>query len=140
MDFTFSASATRMERIVKRMMQKPRRIICELQNLNMFLLFLATAPDAQRFFWYGMAAERGEWLYFMLFFSEQVRKLNSSSCCASVVFMIGKFLKRHLDVEKREIFGKVASFDDIYIGPARQAVSFFDAQCLAHEQVHSHIL
>ena len=77
--------------------------------------------------WLGRAAVRGLPVYFLDSFSRQVKKFFSGSGNASVVFVIGRALKGKIDMEKKEIFGKPYFFD-AYIGPANQAVSFYDSQ------------
>lgn len=42
--------------------------------------------------------------------------------------MIGRYLRGHVDFEKKKIFGDNYEFDD-RIGPANQAIDFFTAQC-----------
>lgn len=51
---------------------------------------------------------------------------------APVVFAIGRALKGHVDMERREIFGTYSP-DDL-VGPANQAIDFFAAQCAAARQ------
>ena len=76
--------------------------------------------DPQRWYWWGLAASRGDNGNFMANFSKQVDP--------PVVFMIGRALKGNIDMEKREIFGINACFDS-RIGPAERAVEFFIDQC-----------
>ena len=57
----------------------------------------------------------------------EVRQFFSGSGNASVLFLIGRALKGNIDLEKRRIFGDFFSFDS-FIGPANQAVSFYDSQ------------
>ncbi len=83
---------------------------------------------------------RGAWnnspFLFLNSFAKSVEQFFSGSGDATVVFLIGRGLKGNIDFEKKTIFGQRVSlqyvgqdtrFDD-WIGPANQAVSFYDSQ------------
>ena len=71
---------------------------------------------------------RGRPIFFLDSFPNQVELFFSGSGSATIVFLIGRSLKGNIDVEKKQIFGTTYYFDDSYIGPANQAVSFYDSQ------------
>ncbi len=83
--------------------------------------------DPVRWLWWGRAASRGSPFYFLGTFSKQVERFFSGSGNATVVFLIGRALKRNIDMEKKQIFGSRFTFDSL-IGPANQAVSFYSSQ------------
>ncbi len=90
---------------------------------------LLDVSDPVRWLWFGRAALRGSPYSFLDSFSEQVEQLFSGSGNATVVFFIGRALKGNIDLERKEIFGAGNSRDfDSYLGPANQAVSFYDSQ------------
>ena len=60
-------------------------------------------------------------------FWQQVEQFFSGSGNATVVFLIGRALKGNINAEKEKIFGSDYNFDSL-IGPANQAVSFYDSQ------------
>ncbi len=77
--------------------------------------------------WLGRAALRGFPASFLTSCSKQVEAFFSASGNAIVVFLIGRALKGNIVMEKEEIFGYPYKFKS-YIGPANQAVSFYDSQ------------
>ncbi len=83
--------------------------------------------DPARWLWWGRAALRGSPGWFLDSFSKQVELFFSGSGNATVVFLIGRALKGNIDTEKKQIFGKKTLFDS-RLGPANQAVSFYDSQ------------
>ena len=83
--------------------------------------------DPARWIGLGRAASRGLPFPFLDSFSKQVDKFFSGSGNASVVFVIGRALKGNIVMEKKKIFGSYYNFDSL-IGPANQAVSFYDSQ------------
>ncbi len=83
--------------------------------------------DPERWMWWGRAALHGESRYFRLYFPGQVEQFFSGSGNATIVFLIGRTLKGNIDMEKRKIFAFEPSFDSS-IGPANQAVSFYEHQ------------
>ncbi len=89
--------------------------------------FLLDESDPARWLWLGRAAFRGSPDSFVYGFSKQVDLFFSGSGNATVVFLIGRALKANIDEEKERIFGYPYKFDS-WIGPANQAVSFYDLQ------------
>ncbi len=88
---------------------------------------LLDESDPVHWLWNSRIALRGFPLSFIGSFSEQVELFFSGSGNATVVFLIGRTLSENIDVEKKEIFGASYRFDSL-IGPANQAVSFYDFQ------------
>ena len=85
-------------------------------------------PDC--WFWWSRAALRGYPDSFLGSFSEQVEQFFSGSGHASIVFLIGHALKGNIDMEEEEIFGDDDFFDSL-VGPANQAISFYESQIKA---------
>ncbi len=83
--------------------------------------------DPACWIWLGRAALRGSPFAFLRYLSKQVEEFSSGSGNATVVFLIGRALKGSIDVEKKFILGTDYYFDSL-IGPANQAVSFYDSQ------------
>ena len=88
---------------------------------------LLDESDPVRWIWSGRAASGGRPRSFLYSFSKQVDQFFSGSGNATVVFLIGRALKGNINVEKKLIFGWSNNFDSL-IGPANQAVSFYDSQ------------
>ena len=88
---------------------------------------LLDESDPVHWLWNSRIALRGFPLLFIGSFSEQVELFFSGSGNATVVFLIGLALKGNIDMQKEKIFGKKIDFDS-HIGPANQAVSFYDSQ------------
>ncbi len=82
-------------------------------------------PDCWNF--WSRAALRGLPRAFLGSFSKQVDLFFSGSENATVVFLIGRALKGNINMEKKQIFGEKYDFD-FSVGPANQAVSFYDSQ------------
>ncbi len=80
-----------------------------------------------RWLWLSRAASQGSPFSFLDSFSKQVETFFSGCGDATVVFLIGQALKGNIDMEKKEIFGFNRRFDSL-IGPANQAVSFYECQ------------
>ncbi len=83
--------------------------------------------DPAHWIWWGRAALRFIPGSFLDAFSTQVELFFSGSGNATIVCLIGRALKGNIDMEKKRIFGWSFNFDS-YIGPANQAVSFYDSQ------------
>jgi TPR repeat protein len=103
-------------------MQHVEAMIDHGQFLNEF--------DPQCWYWWGLAAARGNAVSFVAMFPSLVTYFESDPSLAPVVFSIGHALRGHIDEEKREIFGQSYNFD-LRIGPANRAIDFFTAQCKA---------
>jgi TPR repeat protein len=91
---------------------------------------LLDASDPQRWYWLGHAAARGNNWNFVSLFSKQVELFNSGSGSAVVMFAIGRALQGHVSEESRTIFKERHKFVSL-IGPAKQAIAFYEAQIKA---------
>ncbi len=89
---------------------------------------LLDKSDPARWLWFSRAALSDLPGPFLDSFAKQVERFFSGSGNATVVFLIGRALKRNIDMEKTLLFG--FRYDDIdsIIGPANQAISFYDSQ------------
>jgi TPR repeat protein len=88
--------------------------------------------DAQRWRWRGRAAALGDSRSFIRSFAKQVDSFNSGFGSAAVVFAIGQALHGHVNEQDRTIFKNDDGYDfDSRIGPAKQAIAFYDAQIKA---------
>lgn len=83
--------------------------------------------DPRRWRWWGQAAALGNSWTFLSTFIAHVELLNSHSVSAAVVFAIGQSLHGHVNEEARRIFNSSALFKT-RIGPAKQAIAFYEAQ------------
>jgi hypothetical protein len=86
--------------------------------------------DPRRWLWTGRSAALGYWTDFLVIFSKQVEVLHSCWGNAAVMFAIGQALRGHVDEQARKIFASVYKFDFL-IGPAKQAIAFYEAQIKA---------
>jgi TPR repeat protein len=86
--------------------------------------------NSQRWRWCGCAAVLGNSWSFLCNFAKQVELFYSGSGSAVVMFAIGKALQGHLNEEARTIFNYDYSFDS-FIGPAKLAIAFYEAQIKA---------
>ncbi len=104
-------------------------IAAEMGNVDAAIDYgdLLDEYDPVRWLWFGRAALRGSFYSFLGSFSKQVEEFFSGSGNATIVFLIGRILKGNIDMERKEIFGNAYNFDSL-IGPANQAVSFYDSQ------------
>ncbi len=75
--------------------------------------------DPLRWLWLGRAAMCGEPFWFVRSFSKLLT--------ATSVFLVGRALDGNISLEKKKIFGTSHNFDSL-LGPANQAVSFYDSQ------------
>jgi hypothetical protein len=91
---------------------------------------LLSENDPERWRYWGMAAKKGYSHSFVNSFAEQVELFDSDPSLARVVFMIGRYLRGHVDLEKKEIFGNSYEFSSRIV-PANRAIDFFVAQCAA---------
>jgi TPR repeat protein len=91
---------------------------------------LLDESDPQRWRWLGRAAALGDRSSFLSCFAGQVEPFNSGSGSAVVMFAIGQALQGHVDEEARTIFSSDYNFDS-RIGPAKQAIAFYEAQIKA---------
>lgn len=89
---------------------------------------LLSGSDPQRWQWWGLAAKLGHSGDFLLSFSKQVRKFASGSGSVLAMFQIGRALKGNVNYAGKKVFDtKKFGFDSL-LGPAKQAIAFFDAQ------------
>ena len=69
-------------------------------------------------------------LVFLSNFEKQVEMFDSGSGSAVVMFAIGQALQGHVNEQERTIFRSKYDFDSL-IGPAKQAIAFYEAQIKA---------
>jgi hypothetical protein len=90
---------------------------------------LLKKSDPERYVWLAKSCSRGGSLLFFTDLLDQMRNFNAGNGHASVVFAMGRALRKQINVEKRTIFGK---FEGTYLrGPARDAVQFYKDICQA---------
>jgi hypothetical protein len=89
--------------------------------------WLCGASNPQRWVWLGRAADLGAWVDFLSNFAKQVELFNSGSGSAVVMFAIGQALQGHVNEEAGMIFNSNINFDSL-VGPAKQAIAFYEAQ------------
>jgi hypothetical protein len=87
---------------------------------------LLDESDPQRWRWWGRAGALGCSWDFLSSFAKQV----SGSGSAVVMFAIGQALQGHVNEQARTIFNNNINFDPL-IGPAKQAIAFYEAQIKA---------
>jgi signal transduction histidine kinase len=85
--------------------------------------------DPQRWRWWGQAATLGGTWNFLISFANQVKLFKSSSGSASVMFAIRQALQGHVNEQAKTIFND--SYVDSRIGPAKQAIAFYEVQIKA---------
>jgi hypothetical protein len=95
-----------------------------------FLGDLFDESDVQCWHWWGRAAAVDWSNSFVSNFARQVDLFNSGAGSAAVMFAIGRALQGHVNEEERTIFTSANDFDSL-IGPAKQAISFYEAQIKA---------
>jgi hypothetical protein len=91
---------------------------------------LLDESDIQRWRWWGRAAALGIPSNFLTEFAKQVELFNSGSGSGAVVFAIGQALQGHVNEEAKTIFNDDYKFNSL-IGPAKQAIAFYEAQIQA---------
>jgi hypothetical protein len=87
--------------------------------------------DPQRFVWFGRAAVCGCADSFLTGMTEAMRKFDSGTGKANVIFAIGRALKGQIDTEKKTIFG-TDRFWETYSDVAIQALHFYEFQLLSY--------
>jgi TPR repeat protein len=91
---------------------------------------LLDESDPQRWRWWGRAATLGGTWNFLTKFAKQVELFNSVSVSGAVMFAIGQALQGHVNERARSIFNDEFDFNYL-IGPAKQAIAFYDMQIKA---------
>jgi hypothetical protein len=91
---------------------------------------LLAKSDPQRWQWWGQAAVLGNSWRFLSGFAKQVELFHAGSGSAVVMFAIGRALQGHVNDQERKIFSNKIDFDSC-IGPAKQAIAFYEAQIKA---------
>jgi TPR repeat protein len=86
--------------------------------------------DPQRWRWWGRATALGDDVLFSCSFAKQVKWFDSGYGSAVVMFAIGQALQGYVNEEARTIFSSNLYFDSL-IGPAKQAIAFYEAQIKA---------
>jgi hypothetical protein len=86
--------------------------------------------DPQRWLWWGQAAALGDSLGLLPNFAKQVELFNAGAGSAAVMFAIGQALQGHVNEMARTIFNDDFNFN-IRIGPAKQAIAFYEFQMQA---------
>jgi hypothetical protein len=66
--------------------------------------------------------------------SEQIDNFNNGPGHSKVVFAIGRALKRHIDNEERTIFGQGYPNFEARMGPANQALDFYEFQLQSYRK------
>jgi TPR repeat protein len=93
---------------------------------------LLEESDPERFCWWGRAAAVGHSANLLSNFVKQVNLFNSGTGSGAVVFSIGRALRGHVNEQAKTIFKERHGFDfDSLIGPAKQAIAFYEAQIKA---------
>ena len=95
-----------------------------------FLGDLFDESHVQCWNWWGRAAAVDWSSSFVSNFSKHAEIFNSGSAGAVVIFAIGLALQGHVNEEERTIFTSANDFDSL-IGPAKQAISFYEEQIKA---------
>jgi hypothetical protein len=91
---------------------------------------LLDESDPKRWRWWGRAAALEYYWKFLPNFAEQVELFNAGSGSGAVMFAIGQDLHGHVNEEERTIFKNATKFAS-RIGPAKQAIAFYEAQIQA---------
>jgi TPR repeat protein len=92
--------------------------------------WLHGAADPSRWFWWGLASALGNNWSFLYNFAKQVELFNSGQGSRPVMFAIGRALRGHVNEEVKTIFNSQNNFDSL-VGPAKQAIAFYEAQIKA---------
>jgi hypothetical protein len=129
--------AAEMEKDARTMWKEQKRTFWLPLSLDMCMRWFVGelfGNDPQRFVWFGrVAAANGNSQYFLNEMVDQIRDFNSGVGHATVVFVVGRALKGHVDNEKGTIFGRGYNFDT-YIGPANQALHCYEFQLQSYRK------
>jgi hypothetical protein len=91
--------------------------------------WLLERSDPERCIWLAKVCSRGGNLLFFTDLIDQMRNFNAGNGQASVVFAMGRILRKQIKVDKQMIFGKLEG--TYLLGPTMDAVQFHDAICQA---------
>jgi TPR repeat protein len=91
---------------------------------------LLEESSKQRWQWWSRAAALGHSWSFLSNFANQVDLFNSGSGSASVMFAIGQAWQGHVNEAAKTMFNDGRNFES-HIGPAKQAIAFYEAQIKA---------
>jgi TPR repeat protein len=91
---------------------------------------LLDESDPQRWLWRGRAAALGLSWSFLPYFAQQVELFKSGSGGAAAMFTIGQTLQGRVNDDAETILNDGYNFD-YRIGPAKQAIAFYEAQIKA---------
>jgi hypothetical protein len=94
---------------------------------------LLDKTDPQKFIWMGRAAPYLGAFTFLKETKEEMRNFIGGTGKANVVFVIGRALKGHVDLEKRLLFGRTYEYDS-HICSAKQALHFFSFQLQSYRR------
>jgi hypothetical protein len=98
-------------------------------NLPGFDAWLLKKSDPERCIWLAKVCSRGGNLLFFTDLIDQMRNFNAGNGQASVVFAMGRILRKQIEVDKQMIFGKLEG--TYLLGPAMDAIQFHEAVCRA---------
>jgi len=120
---------------VKRIWTRQRNfflIASELGHVSAMILLgdLLDKSDPQRWRWLGRAAALGNSLNCLSIFAKQVEHFNSGSTNGAILFAIEQALQGNVNEQLGTIFNDEEDFDSL-IGPAKQAIAFYEAQIKA---------
>jgi hypothetical protein len=99
-----------------------------VNSLSSFALCLERR-DPMRYVWLGKSAAKCGALLFLNEMVDVVKGFNEGKFDASLVFVIGEVVSKHVDLEKETIFGTKANF--VRMNVAKQAIELFRAQSFA---------
>jgi hypothetical protein len=91
--------------------------------------WLLKKSNPERYVWLAKVCSRGGSSRFFTDLWDQMRNFNAGNGHASVVFAIGRVLRKQINVEKRIIFGKLEG--TYLLGQAMDAVQFYKDICQA---------
>jgi hypothetical protein len=94
--------------------------------------WLLERSDPERCVWLAKVCSRGGNLLFFTDLIDQIRSYNAGTGQASVVFAMGRILRKQIKVDKQMIFGKLEG--TYLLGPAMDAVQFHEAVCRVARQ------
>jgi hypothetical protein len=107
-------------------------LACDLGDVFAFTEFgsLLDESDSRRWHWWGRAAALGSSSVILSNFAKQVELFDSGAGIEPVMFAIGQALQGRVNEKERTIFTSSYCFDS-RVGPAKQAIAFYEAQIKA---------